>query len=82
MLPAVATPENTFLQNWSVAVSLPGEDVWETSQFHCQRLAPNVYLLTYTLIQNKIRKTRRSTLWQYTEVGWKILFHQGTMVED
>ncbi len=40
-----------------------------------------VCLLTCTLIQNKIRKTRRSTLWQYTEVGWKILFHQGTMVE-
>jgi hypothetical protein len=60
----------------------PSEDVWHTSQFHCRRLAPDMYLLTYTLIQNKIRKTRRSTLWQYTEVGWKILFHQGTMVED
>jgi hypothetical protein len=60
----------------------PGEDIWQTSEFNCRKLAPNVYLLTYTLIQNKIRKTRRSTLWQYTEVGWKILFHQGTMVED
>ena len=35
------------------------EDVWETSGFHCLRLAPDVYLLTYTLIQNKVRKTRR-----------------------
>jgi hypothetical protein len=60
----------------------PREDIWQTSEFHCRRLAANVYLLTYTLIQNKIRKTRRSTLWQYTEVGWKILFHQGTMVKD
>jgi hypothetical protein len=58
------------------------EDVWETSGFHCLRLAPDVYLLTYTLIQNKMRKTRRATIWHRTEVGWKILFHQGTMVED
>ena len=58
------------------------EDVWETSGFHCRRLATDVYLLTYTLIQNKMRKTRRSTIWQQTEVGWKIMFHQGTTVED
>jgi hypothetical protein len=59
----------------------PHEDVWETSDFYCQCLAPNLYLLTYTLIQNKIRKTRRSTLWQRTEEGWKIIFHQGTIIE-
>lgn len=60
----------------------PTEDIWETSDFLCRQLGTDVYLLTYTLIQNKIRKTRRTTLWQRTEVGWKILFHQGTMVED
>ena len=60
----------------------PAPDIWETSGFHCRQLAPGVYLLTYTLIQNKIRRTRRTTLWQNTEAGWKILFHQGTMVED
>ncbi len=60
----------------------PHEDVWETSEFLCRQLAPDVYLFTYTLIQNKIRKTRRSTIWHRTEVGWKIMFHQGTMVED
>lgn len=60
----------------------PEEDLWEARDFHCRRLAPEVYLLTYTLIQNKIRRTRRSTLWQHTKAGWKIMFHQGTMVED
>ena len=60
----------------------PVEDIWETSEFHCRELAPSLYLLTYTLIQNKIRKTRRTTLWRRTEVGWKIVFHQGTIVED
>jgi hypothetical protein len=58
------------------------EDVWETSGFYCRKLASDIYLLTYTLIQNKIRKTRRSTIWHRTEAGWKIVFHQGTMVED
>ncbi len=60
----------------------PVEDVWEASDFLCREFAPDVFLLTYTLIQNEIRTTRRSTLWQRTEVGWKILFHQGTIVQD
>jgi hypothetical protein len=58
------------------------KDVWETSEFHCRLLAPDVYLLTYTLIQDEIRKTRRLTIWQHTEAGWKIVFHQGTVVQD
>lgn len=57
-------------------------DVWETMDFHCRKLAPDVYLLAYTLIQDKMRLTRRSTIWQHTAEGWKIVFHQGTMVQD
>ena len=57
-------------------------DVWETSDSHCRRLAADVYLLTYTLLQNKKRQTRRSTIWQRTETGWKVVFHQGTLVQD
>ncbi len=57
-------------------------DVWEASGFHCRELAPAVYLLTYTLLQDHTRKTRRSTIWQRTPEGWKILFHQGTIVID
>lgn len=60
----------------------PHADVWETSGFHCRRLAQDVYLLTYTLLQNKQRKTRRSTIWQNTPAGWKIVYHQGTIVQD
>jgi hypothetical protein len=62
--------------------AVPHEDVWETSEFHCRELAPNVYLLTYTLLQNKTRLTRRSTIWQHTVEGWKIVYHQGTIVQD
>lgn len=60
----------------------PHKDVWKTSEFHCSRLGPEVYMLTYTLIQDEIRKTRRLTIWQRTPSGWKIVFHQGTVVQD
>jgi len=60
----------------------PHQDVWETSEFRCQRLADDLYLLTYTLLQNGERLTRRSTIWKRTADGWKILFHQGTIVES
>lgn len=56
-------------------------DQWEAADFHCRSVAENVYLLTYTLFQGE-RKTRRSTIWQHTPAGWKIVFHQGTIVQD
>lgn len=63
----------------------PQEDVWETSEFCCRELAPALYLLTYTLLQkprsNPPRTTRRATIWQRTAEGWKIVYHQGTLVE-
>jgi hypothetical protein len=61
--------------------AVPHADEWETMDFECRRLAENVYLLTYTLLQNKERRTQRSTIWQRTPEGWKIVFHQGTIVE-
>jgi hypothetical protein len=60
----------------------PHADVWETSDFRCQRLAEDLYLLTYTLVQDRVRLTRRSTIWRRTAEGWKIVFHQGTLVEE
>jgi hypothetical protein len=59
----------------------PHHDPWEARDFHCRRLAADLYLLTYTLLQNQ-RKTRRATLWRRTPEGWKIVFHQGTIVAD
>lgn len=49
--------------------------------FHCLELAENLYLLTYTLNQGT-RRTRRSTIWRRSDQGWKIVFHQGTVVAD
>jgi hypothetical protein len=62
--------------------SAPHHEVWEVRDFACRQLAQNLYLVTYTLIQDRIRVTRRSTIWQSTPDGWKIVFHQGTSVED
>jgi hypothetical protein len=42
----------------------------------------DVYLLTYTLIQDEKRRTRRATIWQRTAEGWKIVYHQGTIILD
>jgi hypothetical protein len=57
------------------------EDLQATG-FHCRQLAPDVFLLTYTLLQSGQRLTRRSTIWQRSSEGWKILFHQGTVVQQ
>jgi hypothetical protein len=59
----------------------PHEEIWETSEFHCRRLSEETYLLTYTLLQDKTRLTRRLTIWRRTPQGWKILYHQGTIVQ-
>jgi predicted RNase H-like HicB family nuclease len=62
--------------------SVPHEDVWETMDFHCRRLSEDTYLLTYTLHQDHARLTRRATIWRNTADGWKIVYHQGTIVQD
>jgi hypothetical protein len=59
----------------------PQEEHWQTSDFRCAAIAENNYLLTYTLRQID-RVTRRATIWRRTRSGWKIVFHQGTVVTD
>jgi hypothetical protein len=60
----------------------PHEDIWEIRDFRCQRLAQELYLVTYTLIQDGMRLTRRSTIWRRTGEDWKAVFHQGTLVPE
>jgi hypothetical protein len=66
------TLENRALQGY--------EDLWETLDFRCLEIAPDNYLVTYTLLQGA-RVTRRATLWRRMSSGWKILYHQGTVVD-
>src|ERR1039458_7012066 len=56
--------------------SVPHEDVWETMDFQCRKLSEDIYLLTYTLLQDHARLTRRATIWRRTPEGWKIVYHQ------
>jgi hypothetical protein len=57
------------------------DDIWETADFYCLEIAEDNYLLTYSLLQGD-RITRRSTIWRQTKAGWKIVYHQGTIVEN
>ena len=55
------------------------EDDLRASDFHCLQLAADTFLLTYTLAQGD-RLSRRATIWRRAGEGWKILYHQGTLV--
>lgn len=52
---------------------------WQSYDHGLCRLGADTYLLTYTLRQGP-RVTRRSTIWQSAPEGWRILYHQGTIV--
>lgn len=58
----------------------PSISNWETRDFRCLEIAPDNYLLTYTLLQGE-RITRRATLWRRTPEGWRVLYHQGTLAD-
>lgn len=68
-------------RRYQVGGENPAPESLKASGFHCRRLSGDVYLLTYTLLQGD-RKTRRATIWQQTPEGWKIVFHQGTIVQN
>src|SRR5271154_6999280 len=56
------------------------ESKWLTRDFQCREISADNYLITYTLFQGP-RVTRRATLWRRTAGGWKVLYHQGTIVQ-
>jgi hypothetical protein len=57
------------------------QDIWKATDFALTKIAPDNYLLTYLLIQHQKRVTRRSTIWRRVDRDWKILYHQGTVIE-
>lgn len=52
---------------------------WTVRGFSVERVAPSVYLVSYTL-DHLGRTTRRSTLWDNSAGVWKVRFHQGTVM--
>lgn len=57
------------------------EETWINRNFYCTEIAKDNYLLTYTSIQGK-RTTERSSIWRRSEQGFKLIYHQGTVVEN
>jgi hypothetical protein len=57
----------------------PSDVKWQLSNAHCLEIAPDNFLLTYTLMQ-ETRVTLRSTIWRRHGENWKIVYHQGTVV--
>jgi hypothetical protein len=57
-----------------------GDENLEARDFHCLEIARDNYLLTYTLLQGP-RMTRRATIWRRDGEAWRIVYHQGTVVE-
>jgi hypothetical protein len=49
------------------------------SELAAIRLADDVILLTYISRQGQ-RRALRSSLWRRTDAGWRIYFHQGTLL--
>jgi hypothetical protein len=58
------------------------QDIWEAKDFEIIEIAPNNYLIAYVLTQDKTRVTRRSTIWRYEDEKFKIVYHQGTIVNS
>jgi len=56
------------------------EKNWKIKEPFCRKLEGVTFLFTYTLLQDE-SMSRRSTVWQKSEEGWKIIYHQGTIVE-
>jgi hypothetical protein len=57
----------------------PRTEAWSASEHRVQLLAPDLYLLTYTLTQ-PTRVSRRATVWRATPAGWQMVYHQGTVL--
>ena len=54
----------------------------QISDAQLREIAPQTYLLTYTL-DDGARLTRRLTVWRGSAAtGWKVLFHQGTVAQE
>jgi len=50
------------------------------TDFACRPVEQGTYLVTYQLEQEDGRRSRRASLWKRAEDGWKILYHQGTLI--
>ncbi len=52
---------------------------WSSWDHAVKRLGPDTYLITYVLQQGE-RRTRRASVWLNHVEGWRVLYHQGTVI--
>ena len=55
-------------------------ELLSTEDFDCTFLGCDCFLVRYLLRQGE-RVTRRASIWKRTNVGWQIIYHQGTIVK-
>ena len=55
-------------------------ELMNAEEFSCIGIADDSYLATY-LLRQKDRLTHRSSIWRLVDGCWKILYHQGTVVQ-
>ena len=60
---------------------VPGDEEWVVTDAKLRRLSEDTYAITYRLDQDG-RLTRRLTLWREDPDGWRILYYQGTIIQD
>lgn len=53
---------------------------WPCREFRLRQLGERTYLLTY-LLEEPVRTSRRATIWERSDDGWRAIYHQGTLVE-
>ncbi|MBW8804174.1 MAG: DUF4440 domain-containing protein [Catenulisporales bacterium] len=66
---AVMGPDNSTPESPIVATEISGV-----------LLAPGIVHLTY-VSEHDGRRARRSSLWRLTDAGWRVYFHQGTLID-
>lgn len=63
---------------------IPSERILEN--FHLQMLTPDVAVVTYRCVQcgkdGVMTTSLRSSVWRLGVVGWQMVFHQGTRVDE
>lgn len=83
----IGTSGNVYRRDYVIETLLeryaegPEPHDWPCRDFAVTPLAERVYLLSYVL-EEPGRVTRRSTIWRRSDEGWKIVFHQGTLMQS
>jgi hypothetical protein len=56
-----------------------GEALCTLVDFAARRLAANIVLVTYRVVESR---TIRSSIWRLEDGRWRMVFHQGTKAEN